>query len=90
MIAELVEKVKRFLAGRKGAYCRVFIKESQDVQTVLSDLARFCRAYESTFHPEHSVSDRLDGRREVWLRIEQHINLTSDELYELYGKRKGE
>jgi hypothetical protein len=48
---------------------------------VLADLAKFCRAHQSTFHPDTHVAARLDGRREVWLRITQHLNLTTDDLY---------
>jgi hypothetical protein len=33
------------------------------------------------------VSDRLDGRREVWLRIASHLNLTEEQLWELYGSK---
>jgi hypothetical protein len=59
---------------------------------VLADLAKFCRANESTFHTDHAVSDRLDGRREVWLRISQHLHLSTDDLMRLYGAttQKGE
>ena len=85
MIAQVVEKAQRFLAGRKGAYRRTFSKENQDAVVVLRDLAQFCRASESTFNPVAAMSDRLDGRREVWLRIQQHIHLTDEELWALYG-----
>jgi hypothetical protein len=49
-------------------------------QMVLADLAKFCRANRSTFHPDPHVAARLDGRREVWLRITQHLNLSTDDL----------
>jgi hypothetical protein len=53
---------------------------------VLEDLAKFCRAHESTFHAEERVAGRLDGRREVWLRIQQHLQLSEDALWKLYHK----
>jgi len=28
----------------------------------------------------------LDGRREVWLRIQQHLQLSEDALWKLYHK----
>jgi hypothetical protein len=80
----VIEFLRTFLAGRKAAYQRTFNKESRDAQFVLADLARFCRATRSTFHPDHAISDRLDGRREVFLRIAEHLNLSTDELYALY------
>lgn len=48
---------------------------------VLEDLARFCRANSSTarFAPTGALdpiaSAKLDGRREVWLRIMSHLHL---------------
>jgi hypothetical protein len=88
MISGLIEKARRFLTNRKAAYCRVFNQEENDARVVLADLAQFCRAHSSTYHPDVTQAGRLDGRREVWLRIEQHLQLTPDELYALYGGRQ--
>jgi hypothetical protein len=30
----------------------------------------------------------LEGRREVWLRIQQHLNLTTEQLFQLYGGQR--
>lgn len=76
--------MKRFLGARKGAYCRVFAKDNQDAQAVLADLAKFCRASETTFHPNSDIAKRLDGRREVFLRIGHHLNLDDETLWRLY------
>lgn len=88
----IVESVKRFLSGRKGAYCRTFNLESRDAQAVLIDLSRFCRAHKSTAHPDPHMAARLDGRREVFLRIQQHLNLDDETLWQLYAgpQMKGE
>lgn len=54
-------------------------------QEVLRDLAKFCRADESAATPgNHDLTMVLVGRREVWLRIQKHLNLTPDQLYALY------
>ncbi len=53
---------------------------------VLEDLSKFCRAHESTFNPNSHVASKLDGRREVWLHICNHINLSEEDLYQLYSK----
>lgn len=79
----LLDEARKFLSGRQDAYRATF--NAPSAYLVLRDLAKFCRAHESTFHPEHSMSDRLDGRREVWLRIQQHLQLTPEQLWELYG-----
>ena len=82
MMSDLVERAKQFLFGRQTAYRAVFNGPMSDV--VLVDLAKFCRANESTHHPDPHVADMLAGRREVFLRIQQHLKLSSDDLWKLY------
>lgn len=77
----------KILRGRAQAYQRVFLRKGADTDKVLVDLAKFCRAHASTFHVQQSASDRLDGRREVWLRIQHHLQLTDDQLWTLYGNQ---
>lgn len=84
MFAELIEKTKRFLFARQTAYQVTF--RSAQGEAVLADLAKFCRATESTFHPDPRIEGRLDGRREVFLRITENLNLTQDELWKLRGR----
>ena len=88
---QVINELKEFLSGRSGAYRRVFNQESVDVKIVEADLAKFCRAFDSTGDPDPYLAARLDGRREVWLRIQEHLNLTTDELYTIYseGKKRG-
>jgi hypothetical protein len=79
-----VEQAKLFVSQRKAAYSRVFAIQAQDGKFVLEDLAEFCRAHSSTYDPDPRLADRLDGRREVWLRIQQHLQLTEQQLWSLY------
>lgn len=54
---------------------------------MLRDLAPFCRA-DGRRLPWGATSEdiaREVGRNEVWCRIMQHLNLTAEELYDLYG-----
>ena len=81
-MSELVDRAKQFLFGRQTAYRAVFQGPMSDA--VLADLAKFCRASDSTFHPDPRVAAQLDGRREVFLRIQQHLKLSSDDLWKLY------
>lgn len=67
---------------RQQGYKHTFSPEDRFAKIVLADLARFCRANVSTFHPDQRMSDVLQGRREVWLRICEHLNLSEQELYE--------
>jgi hypothetical protein len=71
------------LKARKNAYHTVFANPIG--QEVLRDLAQFCRATETCFHKDPRVHAALEGRREVFLRISQHLNLTVDQLFTLFG-----
>lgn len=82
----LLEQARQFLLDRRADYRAVFVP-GPSTDRVLKDLAKFCRAHTSTFHPDHAVSDRLDGRREVWLRLQNQLHMTDDQLWELYGNR---
>lgn len=82
---EWLEKVKRVLLERQYAYRKTF--EGPLAAVVLKDLARFCRAHESTFDQNQKTQDNLEGRREVWLRLQHHLKLTPDQLWELYSGR---
>jgi hypothetical protein len=54
-------------------------------QKVLIDLAVFCRANESTFHEDPRAHALAEGRREVWLRIRHHLDLSPEDLLKLYS-----
>lgn len=72
-----------FLARRRTAYVKTFL--SPFGQEVMADLAKFCRANQTTFHTDARVHAVAEGRREVWLRIQQHLNLSDDDLWRIYG-----
>src|SRR5262245_37920410 len=51
-------------------------------QKVLADLASFCRALETCIVPgQPDMTAVLEGRREVWLRIQQHLHLTPEQQF---------
>lgn len=80
------EQFVRFIHSRKIAYCTVFGPDTPAHKAVLEDLARFCRANTSTFHSDPRLHAVLEGRREVWLRIQNHLNLTPAQLCSLLEK----
>lgn len=88
MLADSIRRAREFLLHRAGAYRRVFNLDSQDAQFVLEDLAKFCRAHEATFQADPRAHALAEGRREVWLRIQQHLRLTDDQIWQLYGGRQ--
>jgi len=87
LLKERVAKVKNYLFARKQAYQIVFSKDSIFAEKVLMDLAKFCRANETTFHADARLSSVLEGRREVWLRIQHHLQLDPELLWEKYGRK---
>jgi len=88
IITEALARAKAFLSTRKMAYHQVFNRSSVFTPVVLADLAKFCRANETTFHTDDRMHAVLEGRREVFLRIQQHLNLSDDELWDIYGRGK--
>lgn len=65
------------------AYNRVFEKNSPFVQDVLADLAKFCRANESTFHADPRIHAVLEGRRETFLRIQRFVTMNAEDILNL-------
>lgn len=82
---EWLDKLRVALNERRYAYQATFRGPMGEV--VLKDLARFCRAHESTFHVDPRAHALAEGRREVWLRIAEHLHLPPDQLWSLYSGR---
>lgn len=93
-LEELRKKIvaaKAFFSERKTAYLRVFNPDpgsahADSVEIVLKDLAKYCRANTSCMHADPRIHAQAEGRREVWLRIMEHLKLTPDEYWEKYGR----
>lgn len=72
----------------KIAYSRVFDKNNPDVQLVMADLMQFGRFFSSTVEPNGRAqtwpSEVLEGRRQVALRIVEHVDLPVDVLLRMY------
>lgn len=82
-LAVIASRAVDFVRSRKRTYQLAFGTPAG--QDVLIDLAKFCRANETTFNADPRLHAVLEGRREVWLRIANHLNLTTDQLYALYS-----
>ncbi len=55
--------------------------------TVLADLAELCFADQPTYDPDPRLDARQQGRRDVWLHINQYLKLTSEQLERIYEGR---
>lgn len=75
------EALMGLITRRRSAYVNTFAGPAAD--KVLADLAVFCRATTSTFHADPRVHAVAEGRREVWLRIQNHLHLSDEQLLEL-------
>tara|TARA_Y100001949_G_scaffold165202_1_gene160737 strand:- start:49 stop:300 length:252 start_codon:yes stop_codon:yes gene_type:complete len=72
------------LLVRSRAYKQTF--GGEDAAKVLDDLERFCHA-NSTTHVEgdsHGTA-QLEGRRQVWLRLQGYRNLSEAQIGEFVG-----
>jgi len=85
VISELREKLYSAFRSRRSDYLTTFNGPVAD--RVLADLAEFCRARETTFHTDERLHAVLEGRREVWLRINKYLNLTDREIQQLIEKK---
>lgn len=83
-----VKEAKALIEQRKRAYSLTFA--GPHGEAVLEDLARFCRANESCFHPDARVHALMEGRRETYLRIRNHMNLSEGDLYALLATNRKE
>ena len=74
---------------RRRAYKVAF--SGPDGQKVLADLRRFCRATLPTADVNNvHTTYLLEGRREVFLRILSHLQLTEDDVYKLIEENPNE
>lgn len=84
-IRETVSKTFAFVRDRKKAYQLLFDSSKPPARIVLADLSKFCRAHETCVVPgDRDRTLLLEGRREVFLRITQHLHIPEQELYDLY------
>lgn len=79
----------RLFLKRQTAYRGAF--HGPDGDRVLADLRRFCFASMPTADPENpNVTYIREGRREVWLRISNFLNITDEQLYQLTEEAEDE
>lgn len=80
-----VNKKKEAIGLRSQAYLQTFNPESVFAQRVIKDLVIFCKANATTFDADARVHALFEGRREVFLRIQQHLQLTPEQILKILG-----
>ncbi|SOE49116.1 Bbp19 family protein [Orrella dioscoreae] len=84
----------QMMLRRRASYRSAFLdpagQPTQAGAAILADLARFCRAYESTtvVSPvtrtvDTHASMQAEGRREVFNRLTYYLNLTEAQIYQM-------
>jgi len=74
--------LRRITLIRKQAYQQTF--NGEHGKAVLADLRRFCRARLPTADVNNEKTTYLlEGRREVWLRIQAYLQLSDEDVYNL-------
>ncbi len=96
----VIDTFRRKIFRRRHAYRALLRPDgvlTPAAQIVLADLAKFCRAVSSTtvVSPitqtvDTHASQQAEGRREVWLRITQHLNIDDADLYKLIAQQNDE
>lgn len=84
MLKDKLSELKKIFRSKSFAYQKVFDENNLFTKDVMKDLAKFCRANDSTFNKDPRIQANLDGRREVFLRIQNFLNLSQEEIYKLH------
>ncbi len=84
LIRDTAKAIRELFSSRSFAYRQVFKKEDRWSTIVLVDLAKFCRAHEPTFNKDPRIHALLEGRRDVWLRIQEHLQLDDEQIFNLH------
>jgi hypothetical protein len=80
---EIIAEIERL---QKAYHLTFQLNQPANIE-VLEDLGRFCRANETCAVPgDHDKTFMLLGRNELWLRIQQFLNLTPEQLFALYAR----
>lgn len=82
---EQINKYIESLKNRTLAYKNCFDTSQLENRAVLTDLALFCRIFTTTEEPGQKEDPKvLEGRRQVFLRIQEHIQFDHLQLYQLH------
>lgn len=94
-ISEVTDAVETrklaFLEGRRLAYVATLIHGNatpEQRKRVVDDIKRFARGDNTVFHENDRIHALLTGRQEVFVRINDHLTMTLDQLVDKYDPPK--
>lgn len=70
----------KFLKGLQSAYIERLGGDG-NAAAIISDLRKFCNATKSNFSTEPLEMARMEGRREVFMRIANFLNVDFSDIY---------
>lgn len=83
-VKDVVDKTLEFLSERKKAY-RLLFNNTRPAVIVMKDLVQFSHWTDGPARPTNEETWRLIGRQDVVRRIQQHVNLTDAQLFNLFN-----
>lgn len=88
MIRTLVQSLRVRLMRRRRAGYRALFGPGEGgftpaQEAVIADLKRFCHAETPTYSVDPREHALREGRREVWLRIQQFVGLTDSQIADI-------
>ena len=73
------------ITERKRAFQLAF--KSPAGEAVMRELAKYCRVYSTTAHETPNLTFVFEGRRQVYLRIQQYLESSVESLHEMFNVR---
>lgn len=91
-LASVAQSIRTRLGDRRWAYRALFLHDDGKTpnpagEVVLRDLARICYANKTTAMPTDRAAAVAEGRRQVWLHIQQCMRLSDDPIHQLTQER---
>lgn len=88
MVPSEQEQLNKYIENIKNrmiSYKNCFDTSQLENRAVLTDLALFCRMFTTTADPIQAEDPKiLEGRRQVFLRIQEHLQFECMQLYQLH------
>jgi hypothetical protein len=79
--------MRDFIKNKEWAFRKVFGSENGELneasKIALADLRYFCNGTKSNFNTDALEMARMEGRREVFMRIMNYLNCDFSKIYEL-------
>jgi hypothetical protein len=85
---KVLEQLRNLLLRRRGQYQATFGDDTG--KFVLGDLFHICHAGSTTYRGDPNDALVAEGKRQVWIHIQNMLHATDDEMYKLARQRMEE